>query len=116
LASGGSRRLAPTRTFNDLRDHNPNRPPASSQLHELEDRRPAVPLHRWRPLVPADARARPMRHGPSADRANHRELGKHRRTVCCQATAQLNEPDRRPLLTVDDRGGLLLGARWGHGR
>jgi hypothetical protein len=34
-------------TFDDLRDHNPNRPPASSQLLEPEGRRPAVPLNRW---------------------------------------------------------------------
>jgi hypothetical protein len=52
----------------DLRDHNPNRPHASSQLPELEGRRPAVSLNPWRPLVTADARARPLRHGPSADR------------------------------------------------
>jgi hypothetical protein len=30
----------------DLRDDNLNRPPASTQLHELESRRPAVPLNR----------------------------------------------------------------------
>jgi hypothetical protein len=33
--------------LNDLRDHNPNRPPASSQLPEPDGRRPAVPLNRW---------------------------------------------------------------------
>jgi hypothetical protein len=43
----------------DLRDHNPNRTGASSQLHELDPRRPAVPLCRWRPLATNDALGRP---------------------------------------------------------
>jgi len=35
----------------DLRDHNPNRPPALSQQCELQGRWPAVRLNRWWPLV-----------------------------------------------------------------
>src|SRR5512132_1343488 len=53
----------------DLRDHNPTRPSASSLLVELHGWRAAVSLDRWWPLVTADARSRPLRHGPSADRA-----------------------------------------------
>jgi hypothetical protein len=49
-----------TLALNDLRDHNPNRPGASSQLLELDSRRPAVSLDRWRPLATAGARARPL--------------------------------------------------------
>jgi hypothetical protein len=58
----------------DLRDHNPNPSTASSQLHDLEGRRPAVPRNRRRPLATADARARPLRHEPSADRGSRRLL------------------------------------------
>jgi hypothetical protein len=39
----------------DLRDHNLIRPPASSQLRELDARRPTVPLNlgdRWQPPMP----------------------------------------------------------------
>jgi hypothetical protein len=53
--------------LSDLRHHNPNHPSGPSQLHELEGRGPAVPLDHWRPLAPADARARPFWHGPSAE-------------------------------------------------
>jgi hypothetical protein len=54
----------------DLRDHNLNLPSALPQLLEPKGPRPAVPLHHWRPLVTADARAGPLRHGPSADRGS----------------------------------------------
>jgi hypothetical protein len=52
-----------------LRDHNPNRPLASSQLPELEGRQPAIPLDLERLLVTAAACAGPLRHGPRTDRA-----------------------------------------------
>jgi len=51
----------------DLRDDDLNRPLASTQLHELESRRPEVPPNRRRPLVTTDARTRPLRQGSSAD-------------------------------------------------
>ena len=39
-------------------------PIASSRLPELKSRHPAVPLNRRLPLGTADARSRPLRHGP----------------------------------------------------
>jgi hypothetical protein len=95
----------------DLRDRNPNRPIPSSLLRELEGRRPAVLLDHWWPLVPATARARLLRHGPSADqRRNH-----HERSPGHPPTAQLSGPGGLPLLTVGDRGEPMGGARRGHG-
>jgi hypothetical protein len=53
----------------DLRDHNPNLLSALSQLREPKGPRPVIPQNCGRPLVSADARRRPLWHGPSADRA-----------------------------------------------
>jgi hypothetical protein len=53
----------------DLRDHNLNLPSALDQLLEPKGPRPAVPPSGGRPLLTADARARPLRRGPSADPA-----------------------------------------------
>jgi hypothetical protein len=47
-------------TVDDLRDHNPNRPRASSLLLELYGQRPAVPPNRGRPLMTAHARTGPL--------------------------------------------------------
>jgi hypothetical protein len=52
----------------DLRDHNLNLPSALSQLLEPQGPRPALPPNRRGPLVTAHAHARPLWHGPSADR------------------------------------------------
>jgi hypothetical protein len=53
-----------------LRDHNLNLSSALSLLPEPKGPRPAVPPNRERPLVTAYAPARPLRHGPSADRGS----------------------------------------------
>jgi hypothetical protein len=60
----------------DLRDHNPNLGSALAQLREAEGQRPAVSPNRGRLLVTAHARARPLRHGPRADRVHRAPAGR----------------------------------------
>jgi hypothetical protein len=43
----------------------------------------------------------------------HRELGKHPQTACSGLLVQLNGHRHRPLVTVADRSGPMLGARRG---
>jgi hypothetical protein len=100
-------RLLPRRAKPDLRDHNPNRPLVSSQLRERDGRRPAVPPNRRRPVVPVAAHARPLRCGPSADRAPVRTArcrtpagssaaGPHRRSRPAPPTAPRSTRPARP--------------------
>ena len=88
----------------DLRDHNPNRPLASFLLLELQGRQPAVPLDRWRPLVTADARVRPLQHGPSADpEAKPPRAWEAPSDRSGRADLQLGGHILRPWLSLDDR-------------
>jgi hypothetical protein len=98
----GRRLMSTGATFDDLRDHNPNRPLASSQVLELEGRRPAVSLDRWQPLATVLDRcgtdpARTGAHGTSSVRETIRvtEWGRRRSEMAA---------DLRDRLTVGDRG------------
>jgi hypothetical protein len=70
LARGKRDGRQPATANRDRRDHNLNLSSAFSQLREPKGPRPAIPPNRGRPLVTAHARARPLWHGPSADRGS----------------------------------------------
>jgi hypothetical protein len=108
-------------------DHNPNRPPASSQLRELEGRRPAASPNHLGLVVTAAARARPLRHGPSADRSSARldQPGTWssvlERCLACPESCMRADPspqswggpaDRRPGAGMDHQPGDVSGATW----